>query len=324
MKSYNTTEPYPAGIMLRELINIEAVQAMIDSFYKISRIPMSLIDLDGKILVGVGWQDICTKFHRKHPETSRNCFESDLILTSDIPKGEFRLYKCRNGMWDMATPLYCGDRRIGLLITGQFFFSDEKIDFRIFADQAIKYDFEPKEYLLALRNVPAINREDVENAKTFFVILADTLTQLGYNKRMLEKSVEETKNLVEDLRKSKMLLEKSQAIAHLGSWELDLNTNKLTWSEEVFRIFGIEPGSAEFSYDDFLSLVHPEDRELVAKVYTDSVNSGESSYEIEHRIIRRNTGEIRYLHEKCEHFRDQEGKIISSVGMVQDITGRTN
>ena len=125
---------------------------------------------------------------------------------------------------------------------------------------------------------------------------------------------------VEVLRESEMRLNKSQEIAHLGSWELDIETNRLIWSDEVYRIFGLQPQEFATTYEAFLQVVHPEDKDAVNRAYSDSLQHGASSYNIEHRIVRRQTGEIRIVHERCEHIKDTSGRIIRSVGMVQDIT----
>ncbi len=173
-------------LKISDLINTGEVQSMMESFYNITHIPMAIIDLSGKIIVGAGWQEICTKFHRVHPETARNCFESDLKLTADIPEGEFRLYKCKNGMWDMATPLFFDGIRLGNLFTGQFFFSGEEVNYSFFSAQASKYNFDNSGYLEALDKVPRLKRSDIDNAKTFFLKLASTLTSLGYKRREVE------------------------------------------------------------------------------------------------------------------------------------------
>jgi PAS domain S-box-containing protein len=123
------------------------------------------------------------------------------------------------------------------------------------------------------------------------------------------------------LKESETRLCRAQAIAHLGSWELDLVTNHLTWSDEVYRIFGLEPGFAA-SYQAFLEAVHPDDRASVDAAYTQSVREGLDAYESEHRIVRRSTGEVRTVHQKCQHWRDASGRIVRSIGMVHDVTER--
>jgi len=124
------------------------------------------------------------------------------------------------------------------------------------------------------------------------------------------------------LRESENRLKRSQEIAHLGSWELDLVHNRLTWSDEVYRIFGLQPQEFGTTYEAFLARVHPDDRAAVDAAYSGSLRENRDTYEIEHRVVRPSTGEVRVVHEKCEHLRDVSGRIVRSVGMVHDITER--
>lgn len=135
------------------------------------------------------------------------------------------------------------------------------------------------------------------------------------------EDITERKRAEEALRKSEERLKKSEEIAGLGSWELDVVENILTWSDEVYRIFGLQPREFGATYQAFLDAVHPDDRAAVDNAYSVSVKEGKNTYEIEHRVVRKSTGEVRYVHEKCEHFRDESGRIVRSVGMVHDITG---
>lgn len=139
---------------------------------------------------------------------------------------------------------------------------------------------------------------------------------------MYGSDITKRKQTEEALRESEQRLKRAQEIAHLGSWELDLVKNQLTWSDEVYRIFGLQPQEFGATYEAFLEAVHPQDRAAVDAAYSGSIAAGKDSYEIEHRVMRRSSGEIRIVHEKCEHFRDQDGQIIRSVGMVHDITER--
>ncbi len=136
------------------------------------------------------------------------------------------------------------------------------------------------------------------------------------------QDITERKQAEEALRESRRRLERAQEIAHLGSWELDLASHRLTWSDEVYRIFGLQPREFAATYEAFLDRVHPEDRAAVDAAYSGSLREGRDTYEIEHRIVRKDTGEIRLVHEKCDHVRDASGRIIRSIGMVHDITER--
>ncbi|RPH87992.1 MAG: PAS domain S-box protein, partial [Deltaproteobacteria bacterium] len=111
-------------------------------------------------------------------------------------------------------------------------------------------------------------------------------------------------------------------IAHIGSWTLDLIANRLTWSDEVYQIFGFKPQEFNATYEAFLNAVYPDDRAAVDNAYSESVREAQAGYEIEHRIVRQGSGEVRHVHERCVHERDEAGSILRSVGIVQDITER--
>jgi len=122
------------------------------------------------------------------------------------------------------------------------------------------------------------------------------------------------------LKESRHNLAEAQRMAHIGSWELDLVSDALFWSDEIFCIFEIDPQQFGASYEAFLDAIHPEDREAVNKAYTDSL-SNRQPYQIEHRLLM-NDGRVKYVHEHGESVYDEDGKPLRSSGTVQDISGR--
>lgn len=122
------------------------------------------------------------------------------------------------------------------------------------------------------------------------------------------------------LRKSKAGLAEAQRIAHIGSWELDLLTNELDWSPEIYRIFEIDPAQFPASYDAFLALVHPDDRAVVDDHYRESVRV-RYPYEIVHRLLMAD-GRVKFVHERGETFYDHDGQPVRTIGTVQDVTER--
>jgi PAS domain S-box-containing protein len=187
---------------------------------------------------------------------------------------------------------------------------------------------EPYESVIAeLKRTGKWSGELIHTAKTGRQVTVQSwwqpkLDQQGEIVELLESNVDitERKKSEETLRESEKRLNLSQEIAHLGSWELDLTTDKLSWSDEVYRIFGLKPQEFGATYEAFLEAVHPDDRAAVDAAYSGSLRDGRDAYEIVHRIVRKSTGEIRIVQEKCEHIRDKSGRIIRSVGMAQDIT----
>src|SRR5574340_473755 len=174
--------PQPGGTPnLGELIESSVLQSMMDDFYELTHIPMSLIDLEGAVIVGAGWQDACMRFHRVNPETCAHCVASDTVLTADIRIGEARLYRCENGMWDAATPITVGDTRVGNLFTGQFFFDDESVDMEFFHGQARRYGFDERDYLGAIQAVPRLSRATVDTGLRFLTKLSNVISQLSFS-----------------------------------------------------------------------------------------------------------------------------------------------
>jgi PAS domain S-box-containing protein len=170
-----------------------------------------------------------------------------------------------------------------------------------------------------LRNETEIFTKDGEIVPVEFNSSKVEINQKQYILSMLH-DISDRKAAEESLKQSEEALKKAQEIAHIGSWSLDLEKNQLTWSDEMYRIFGVPPLEFPATYEGFLDSVHPEDLDKVNTAYTNSILEGKETYEIDHRIIRKNSGEIRHILEKCEHVRDASGKIIGSVGMSHDIT----
>lgn len=110
----------------------------------------------------------------------------------------------------------------------------------------------------------------------------------------------------------------AQQLASMGNWELDLKTNALYWSDEIFNIFEIDQSKFGASYDAFLNAIHPDDRELVNEAYLNSLKTREK-YTIQHRLLMQD-GTVKYVEEKCESYFDDKGEPYISLGTVQDIT----
>ena len=120
------------------------------------------------------------------------------------------------------------------------------------------------------------------------------------------------------LAESEARLTKSQEIAHLGHWDWDITAGTLHWSDEVYRIFGVAPQEFGATYEAFMRFVHPGDRTAVQGAVDAALDAGEP-YAIDHRVMRHD-GSQRWVHEQGEVFRDDAGRPIRMMGVVQDIT----
>ena len=129
--------------------------------------------------------------------------------------------------------------------------------------------------------------------------------------------VTDYKQAEEALRESEASLNRAQEIAHIGSWRLDVARNQLTWSDEVFRIFGVPKGTP-LTYESFLGSIHPADKQAVDKAWTAAMRG--APYDIEHRIVV--AGALKWVRERAEIEFDSDGRAVQGIGTVQDITER--
>lgn len=120
------------------------------------------------------------------------------------------------------------------------------------------------------------------------------------------------------LEKVEQRLTQAQAIAKLGSWELDLCSNRLYWSDEIYRIFEVDPRQFDASYEAFLGLVHPDDRERLDAAYRASVATRQP-YLLRHRLLMAD-GRVKWVEERGETAYREDGEPIATAGTVQDIS----
>ena len=136
----------------------------------------------------------------------------------------------------------------------------------------------------------------------------------------LVRDITERINARKERIASEERLRRSQAFANIGSWDWDIQTGDLFWSERIGPLFGYPVGQLETTYDNFLNAVHPDDRQAVVDAVNACVEVG-AEYDIEHRCVWPN-GEVRWLYEKGDVVRDEEGAPLNMLGVVQDITDR--
>ncbi|HRP74414.1 MAG TPA: PAS domain-containing protein [Rhodocyclaceae bacterium] len=131
------------------------------------------------------------------------------------------------------------------------------------------------------------------------------------------RNIEERKRVEAELRRSEENLNRAQAVAQVGSWFLDIPADRLEWSEQSYRIFGVPPGRT-LTAQDFTGCVHPDDLESLATAWQSALEG--KSYDFEHRILAGN--EVKWVRERAEVRFDAEGRPVEALGTVQDITER--
>jgi PAS domain S-box-containing protein len=138
---------------------------------------------------------------------------------------------------------------------------------------------------------------------------------------MADEDVQKTlEELSRDLQESKARLEEAQRIAHVGHYYWNLIANRVIWSEELYRIYGLSPQKGPIDMAMVREMIHPEDREFVFRTAEEALHS-EARPDIEHRVVRPD-GEVRTVHAMGTVKRDASGRPYEMFGAVQDITDR--
>lgn len=134
------------------------------------------------------------------------------------------------------------------------------------------------------------------------------------------RDVSERKSAEDKLKTSAFLLAEAQRLAHVGNWNWDLRTNAIHWSDEHYRIFGLQPHEIDVTYEQFLTFVHPDDRAMVKSV-VDQALKDRQPFDYRLRILHRN-GTIRLLQSRGRVSMNEQDKPVRMYGVVLDITER--
>jgi PAS domain S-box-containing protein len=149
-----------------------------------------------------------------------------------------------------------------------------------------------------------------------------------FERRLTENSLKNARDELElriqertkELTNSNQLLAEAQRLAHIGSWEWDVQRNIISWSDEMYRICGVSKSGVELNYETYMNCIHPDDRDYVNGIVQHSFQHHEP-FDVYHRIIRPD-GVIRILHGQGESFADKKGVTVKMSGTGQDVTER--
>ena len=309
-----------------DYFDFEKANTLLEGFNQATNFVTAILDLDGNILYQSGWRQICTDFHRNNPITSLNCAISDTELANKVRDNEkYHFYKCMNGLVDVKAPIVINGEHIANLYSGQFFF--ETPDIAFFKNQAKIFGFDESAYLEALDKVPIVTKEKVEVAMKFLIdiiqmvadLTVEKIEQIELNEVITKSDEVLSENQVRLEQNMNELLE-SQRIAHIGTWRLDLATNQVVWSEELYKIYGFDPTIPPPPYTEHAKLFTPESWDKLSTSLAQTRTLG-IPYELELETV--NSGGLKgWMWVRGEAEKDSRGNIVSLRGAAQDITER--
>jgi len=302
------------NISLKNLLDIPAYQKLSDTFSQLTGMTIAILDLEGRILISSGWKNICTIFHRTNPDTALRCLESDTVLAGKLAKKKtYNIYKCKNGLVDVAVPIIIEKTHVGNLFTGQFFFDPPNLNF--FSKQAEKFGFNKDEYLKALSNVPIFTEEKIKLTMNYLTTLTeiigknslDKIKLFELNEKLEERVKERTAQLEHSNERFKSLSEaafEGIIISHKGKI-IEVN-------DALCRISGYQ--ASDLINKNALSFVIPEEKKNISNII-DSENEG--PYEV-HCMRKDGSTFIAEIQAKIFSYKGQQVRVAA----LRDISKR--
>ena len=252
----------------RDLVDIEKLDAVLQKFSLATGFTTGLVSFPKQeLLISSGWRDICTKFHRVHPEASQSCKNSNLFLTSRLKEShKWSVRTCENGLIDAATPILVQDTHVASLFTGQILF--EKPDRERFHQQALRFDFDPEAYLKALDAVPVVTEEQLRRCLDFLSSLAVLIAEEGLAGLRQKHNEEHLKQLLEEQQNTQKCLEERETNLRIT---LDSIGDAVISTDTEGHVVRINPMASRYTgwsaeqaigqpLDEVLRIVHVQDR----------------------------------------------------------------
>ncbi len=215
---------------LQDLIDMDQFQDLQDRLNEIYSFPAAIIDNDGHVLTATAWQDICTQFHRKNKDSETICIQSDQYILDHLHEANPAVtYQCPHGLVDNAMPIIIEGVHYGNFFTGQFFL--KKPDLAFFKAQALKYGFDEKAYLEAVKKVPIWTRTQLSSYLGFIQGLIRIISESGL-KKLKEREIRRQIQKSNDYHRS--ILQTTMD----GFWQTDMDGRLMEVNDSYCRMSG--------------------------------------------------------------------------------------
>lgn len=310
-------ENYVSKVTFSQLVDLEKIRLLLEAHFKITGMFTAILDAEENILVAVGWEDICTTFHRSNPATCARCHESDSYIKTHLRdfRVEYLDYRCNNGLRDVAVPITIGGEHLATFLTGQFFYEDDKPDVDYFRAQARKFGFDEADYLDALSRVKVCTRAQIQGFMEYYRCLVQLIAEMGL--RNLERSQEVAirTQAEKELQDSRDYLEKI----------IDSAADPIFVKDREHRLLLVNAAVCELAGHSREEMIGSTDYDFFPKEQVDVFwekdeivfNTGQGN--VNEEEITNSQGEKRVIVTKKKLYSDKNGAMYI-VGVIRDIT----
>ncbi len=262
-----------------------------------------------------------------HDVTEKQLLIEQIEESRELYKQALSIAKIGNWTWDVKTDVVFWDEQIYRNFGMEPFTNTEPITFDLYMSfipdsEKQKVQQHVAESLKTKKGYEFIHKVVTETGEEKYLLSKGEvlLDENGDIYKLLgtAQDVTEREKLIEKLQRSEALYKQAQAIAHLGNWIFDVAENKLYWTDELYRIYGMHPQTEGLTWDRFMEFVLPEDRQLVSAFADEALKNG-NPFEMYHRNIL-SDGTVKTVHVKGEGVINDEGMVYQLYGTTQDVT----
>lgn len=301
----------------KDLIDIPSLQVLTDELYRAANIPSAVVAMDGEILVGSGWQRICTEFHRKHPAYEQQCIASDTSIRTRLDEGQpYVMYRCPHGLVDASAPVVIEGVHVANVFAGQLFLEPpDAATEAAFRLQARAAGFDEEAYMAAFREIPIFSEDRFRAALSFLSKFAVALAEMGLA-RMRELETSESLRAAE--RRYRIVADNTY------DWEF--------WAAPDGQFIYVSPSCERVSghtarefYDDahlWIRIIHQDDV-AIAVAHKHDALTRHAAGAVVYRIIRPD-GAVRWIEHICQPMFAEDGSYLGARGSNRDVTERRN
>ncbi|MCK5125833.1 MAG: PAS domain S-box protein [candidate division Zixibacteria bacterium] len=297
----------------RDLVDMDRLREMFESFSQATGFTTGLVSYPGQeLLIGTGWRDVCTKFHRAVPQSEIHCKSSNKSLTHRLNQlKELDLVWCESGLIDGATPILIKDTHVANLFTGQILFEEPDLDY--FRKQGESYGYDIEEYLKAVKEVPVVSESEFRSALSFLSEMAAMIAEQGYSNIQYIEFTKAAQESEERLR----------TVADYNfDWEywVDPDGKQVYVSPSCERITGYRVDEFIQNPNLLMSIIHPDDRSKVIAHHQKAKEAGKMS-PTDFRIVT-SSGKECWIGHVCQPVYSEDGRYLGQRGSNRDITDR--
>lgn len=283
-------------------LNIDNTKKILIKFHSLTGLPGIIIDNNGIVLAKAFYGNpLCMNFHKLNPETLKKCIESDTVIADiQLSKKDVALYKCKNGLYDVATRIIINGKVMGTLYSGQFFI--EKPDLQFFRKQAEQYGFDKDSYMKAVLNTPVHTREHVVKSIEFLKVLAEFIGEMGANHKKNQEIIEN------ELKSKEIIFEKVLKNTPAIIFNIDINGIFIFGEGLLLEKLGLKPN--EFKGMNVYDIYGHNENDI--KHITMALQGENINY------ISKNHGMV--FNTNMSPYYDEFGNISGIIGVSTDLT----